>query len=66
MTNANYEAILAEVEAMKDNADKFFGEKANAQAGKRLRSNAQNIAKFCKELRKDVSTVKEQRKTTTA
>lgn len=63
MVNVNYEAILTEVEAMKENADKFFGEKGNAQAGKRLRSNAQNIAKACKELRKDVSTVKTQRKT---
>lgn len=61
MTNANYEQLLKEVEDLKVNADKFFGDKGIAQAGKRLRANAQNCVKFLKGLRKDVSTVKTQR-----
>lgn len=61
MTNSNYEALLAAVEASKVEAEKFFGEKANAQAGKRLRDHAMTIAKLAKELRKDVSDLKAQR-----
>lgn len=62
--NANYEKLVAEVEASKVDADKFFGEKANAQAGKRLRAYLKVIGDLTKELRKEVSAVKAERKAT--
>lgn len=60
--NTNFEAILAEIELAKVEAEKFFGEKANAQAGKRLRAHAQTITKLAKALRNDVTALKESRK----
>lgn len=62
--NVNYDSILLEIESMKENAELFFGDKKNSVAGKRIRSNAQNIIKFCKELRKDISVIKTFRKST--
>jgi len=60
--NTNFETIVAELELAKVEAEKFFGEKANAQAGKRLRAHMQNIVVASKEVRKDVTTLKESRK----
>lgn len=62
MTNSNFEAILAEIEIAKVEAEKFFGEKQNAQAGRRLRASMQIIAKGCKAVRLDVTNEKEARK----
>lgn len=59
--NTNFEAIMAELELAKVEAEKFFGEKANAQAGKRLRANMQNIVKAAKLVRNDVTSLKESR-----
>lgn len=61
MTSTNFEALVAEVEASKVEAEKFFGEKGNAQAGKRLRAHMMEIIKVAKQLRKDVSDIKESR-----
>jgi hypothetical protein len=62
--NQNFQAIVDAVEAAKVEAEKFFGEKANAQAGKRLRAHYATIASLCKAGRKEVSEVKAARKTT--
>lgn len=61
MSNANYDALLAAVEASKTDAEKFYGEKANAQAGKRLRAAFKTIADLAKQGRKDVSEIKTSR-----
>jgi hypothetical protein len=63
MTNANYDALVAAVAASQVDADKFYGEKANAQAGKRLRAHAKTISDLAKQIRKDVSEIKASRKT---
>ena len=44
--NVNYDSILLEIESMKENAELFFGDKKNSVAGKRIRSNAQNLVKM--------------------
>ena len=62
MNNANYEALLAAVEASKVDAEKFYDEKANAQAGKRLRVHFKTIIELAKQGRKDVSEIKTIRK----
>lgn len=62
MNNTNYNALIAELEASKAEAEKFFGEKANASAGTRLRAHLQEIAKLSKQVRKDVTELKESRK----
>jgi hypothetical protein len=56
-----FEQLVAAVEAAKVDAEKFFGEKANAQAGKRVRAAAKEIADLAKALRKEVSTIKAER-----
>lgn len=62
MLNANYDALVAAVEASKEDATKFYGEKANAQAGKRLRGYFKTILDLAKQGRKDVSAIKVARK----
>ena len=57
-----FEQIVSIVEATKKDAEQFFGEKQNAQAGKRLRANAKEIFDAAKALRKEVSTLKAERK----
>jgi hypothetical protein len=64
--NTNFDALVAEVELAKVEAEKFYGEKGNAQAGKRLREHLKNIANFAKIGRKDVSETKASRRASKA
>ena len=59
--NANFDALVAKVEEAKIEADKFYGEKQNAQAGLRLRKRLKEIYDLAKQGRKDVSEMKEAR-----
>lgn len=59
----NYNKIVELVENSKEEAEKFF-EKGNNSAGTRLRGTFMEIIKLCKETRKDVSDIKNQRKET--
>lgn len=61
MDNQKWQELLATVEQAKGDAEDFFGEKANASAGRRFRGHCKTIADLCKELRKDVSTIKAER-----
>ena len=61
MSQTTFDALVAAVESAKDDATKFFGEKGNAQAGKRLRASAKTIADLAKTLRKEVSALKAER-----
>ena len=55
----NYEKIVALVEAMKENMDKFFV-KGNKSAGTRVRTQCQDLKKLAQELRLDVQNSKKE------
>ena len=62
MGSLNYAALIALVKESELNANKFYGEKQNASAGKLLRAQLLEISKFAKQCRKDVSEEKIARK----
>lgn len=55
----NYEKLVALLESMKENVEKFF-EKSNKSAGTRVRTQCQEIKKLAQELRLDVQNAKKQ------
>ena len=57
-----YNALIELVETIKIDAAKFYDKENNA-AGTRLRKGLKEIADMAKGLRKDVSAVREERKT---
>jgi hypothetical protein len=55
-----YSRFIAILETAKPDFDKFYGKEVNA-AGGRVRKHLQELAKLCKEVRTDVTTVKNAR-----
>lgn len=53
----NYEKLVALVESMRENVDKFFA-KSNKSAGTRVRTQCQELKKLAQELRLDVQNAK--------
>jgi hypothetical protein len=53
----NYEKLVALVESMRENVDKFF-DKGNKSAGTRVRTQCQELKKLAQELRLDVQNAK--------
>lgn len=53
----NYNKIVALVELMKEDVDKFF-DKGNKSAGTRVRTACQDLKKLAQELRVDVQDAK--------
>ena len=59
--NTNFEGLLAQVEAIKADAEKFFT-KSNSAAGTRLRKGLQLIRKEAADLRKEITELKKAHK----
>ena len=59
-----YQKFTALVEAMEGDFEKFYDKEVGA-AGTRVRKHLQEIAKLCKEVRNDVTAVKNARKEAT-
>lgn len=57
MANTKFENFLIEIENLKEDAEKFF-EKENKSAGTRLRKGLQNVKNLAKELRQEISDMK--------
>jgi hypothetical protein len=55
----NYEKLVALVESMKENVDKFFA-KGNKSAGTRVRTQCQELKKLAQDLRLDVQNAKKE------
>jgi hypothetical protein len=55
----NYEKLVALVESMKENVDKFF-DKGNKSAGTRVRTQCQELKKLAQDLRLDVQNAKKE------
>ena len=55
----NYEKLVALVESMRENIDKFFV-KGNKSAGTRVRTQCQDLKKLAQELRLDVQNSKKE------
>lgn len=58
-----YQKFTAIVEAMESDFEKFYDKEVGA-AGTRVRKHLQELAKLCKEVRNDVTAVKNSRKET--
>lgn len=56
-TKTVYDEIVAHVESMKAEAEKFYS-KGNASAGTRLRKGAQDLKNLCQNLRNEVTALK--------
>jgi hypothetical protein len=63
MAQNRYSDFTAIVEAMEGDFEKFYDKEVGA-AGTRVRKHLQELAKLCKEVRTDVTTVKNARKET--
>lgn len=61
MSNNRYPEIQAIVEALAPDLEKFYV-KGNNSAGTRVRKGLLELAALCKELRKDVTEIKNSRK----
>ena len=61
MSANRYSDFTAIVEAMENDFEKFYDKEVGA-AGTRVRKHLQELAKLCKEVRNDVTTVKNSRK----
>lgn len=61
MAQNRYSEFTALVEAMEGDFEKFYDKEVGA-AGTRVRKHLQEIAKLCKEVRNDVTAVKNARK----
>ena len=62
MSQNKYSEFTAIVEAMEGDFEKFYDKEVGA-AGTRVRKHLQELATLCKEVRKDVTEVKNTRKT---
>jgi hypothetical protein len=60
MTPSQYQRFLDILEAAKPDFEKFYDKEVNA-AGGRVRKHLQELAKLCKEVRNDVTAVKNAR-----
>ncbi len=60
---SKYQELVALVESMEGDFEKFY-DKGVGSAGTRVRKGLQELAKFCKEVRNDVTAVKNERKET--
>ena len=58
---SKFSELQALVESMETDFEKFY-DKGVSSAGTRVRKGLQDIAKFCKETRNDVTAVKNSRK----
>jgi len=58
---SKYQELVKLVEAMEGDFEKFY-DKGVGSAGTRVRKGLQDVAKFCKETRNDVTAVKNERK----
>lgn len=63
MAQNRYSDFTAIVEAMESDFEKFYDKEVGA-AGTRVRKHLQELAKLCKDVRNDVTTVKNARKET--
>jgi hypothetical protein len=61
MATNRHPEFTALVEAMEGDFEKFYDKEVGA-AGTRVRKNLQELAKLCKEVRNDVTAVKNDRK----
>jgi len=61
MATNRFEDFQKLVEAMESDFEKFYDKEVNA-AGTRVRKHLQELAKLCKEVRNDVTAVKNARK----
>lgn len=61
MATNRFEDFQKVVEAMEADFEKFYDKEVNA-AGTRVRKHLQELAKLCKEVRNDVTAVKNARK----
>lgn len=61
MSNQKFQNFLDEVELLKEDAEKFF-EKENKAAGTRLRKALQGIRNIAKEVRQEISDLKNKAK----
>jgi uncharacterized protein YeeX (DUF496 family) len=61
MSNNRFSDVQKIVEAMESDFEKFYDKEVGA-AGTRVRKHLQELAKLCKELRNDVTVVKNTRK----
>lgn len=61
MATNRFEDFQKVVEAMEGDFEKFYDKEVNA-AGTRVRKHLQELAKLCKEVRNDVTAVKNARK----
>jgi len=61
MATNRFEDFTKIVEAMEGDFEKFYDKEVNA-AGTRVRKHLQELAKLCKEVRTDVTNVKNARK----
>lgn len=55
----SYEKLVALVESMRENVDKFFA-KGNKSAGTRVRTQCQDLKKLAQEIRLEVQNAKKQ------
>ncbi len=62
MATNRYQEFAKVVEAMENDFEKFYDKEVGA-AGTRVRKHLQELAGLCKDVRKDVTEVKNQRKT---
>lgn len=58
---SKYQELVAMVESMEGDFEKFY-DKGVGSAGTRVRKGLQELTKFCKEVRNDVTAVKNERK----
>lgn len=65
MSQNRFSDFQALVEAMEGDFEKFY-DKGVGAAGTRVRKHLQELAKLCKEVRNDVTAVKNARKETTS
>lgn len=61
MAQNRYQEFTAIVEAMEGDFEKFYDKEVGA-AGTRVRKHLQELSKLCKEVRNDVTAVKNARK----
>lgn len=61
MAQNRYSEFTAIVEAMEGDFEKFYDKEVGA-AGTRVRKHLQELSKLCKDVRNDVTTVKNARK----
>lgn len=58
---SKYQELVKLVEAMEGDFEKFY-DKGVGSAGTRVRKSLQELTKFCKDVRNDVTAVKNERK----